>query len=855
MDVTVSNSVTEGPLAEFQDQNTFAGDVQPPAFFLLYDPKTKPDAVRPFISPVAFKALDDMYRELEGATGSLILREVSQAVNPTNGILKTSALKYTQEYHDLKILDASLNLVPANSQVLLFTPYAREFFVEKGCLINMILLGSAIEILANGSLRVSQVKTTPQDTFYLAATGSQLLDNFVPLEFPNQLEYLETDRKVLDDYFKEPARKVSVIFHEEDSYNRTGIYAPKDSAYDVHFYEGAIGSLSYLANNGTMILKAVSLGSRALADLIYLYKFLFKSVSIVKTSTSHVLSQEHYVIAKGFNPERFAVQQPTFLKLLNRLATDSGKARISLWSFLNNLNDTNSEMARWLLAINDRIATWIVANAVATRRAVDDRSVGFPVAQPLAILDHVTFRQSVGEVGRINNLLPVPGTLSDTIKDEDQDNTKGADGSTVQLTATGQIQTETVKLTAVSTALSRNFALYLALNDTIDQLVNSSAFESLLPTVGTINGDVRVSSDVLFKEKQQLKYNLREWLGNVYALGDIETVLAANNQQEIVALLMTRRWSIQEMFNVSIKAGTPLSTVTPEQLQQFLAIVFFNLNQAFKAILASNKLQQISVRITPLQNLRFRVSYVSRLDGVASALMSRQNPSVAGEYELLNCLTETELQQFDDVRKIVSLVGDVNFQFRVAENLCLSVLFAGFKNNLAVPDFYFEYEPDLEFFASAVNRHAPLWCSATPSDVALGSQGNFFGPISLADHPVYNTSRDNEGEQQVKLAVAFPPSHPTIVEQTFVRCLDLYQNLIDNQDDTLDFAIVFIFPNQSIYNDILAVNLAPRLIATELLSEKIINDAYDPFTGITRSNINLKAFSVRTTASRFSLSL
>lgn len=852
MDVTVSNSVADGPIAEFADQNTFAADVQPPAFFLLYN--SQPEAVRSFVSQPVFKALDDMYRELEGATGSRILREVSEATNPTNGILKTSALKYTQEYHDLKILDASLDLVPAKSQVLLFSPYGKEFFIEKGCFINMILLGSAIEVMTNGTLRLSRVKNTPQDTFYVAATGAQLLDNFVPLQFPNQLEYLEADRKVLDDYFQVNQgathdRKVAVIVHEEDSYNRTGVYTAKDFAYETHFYEGVIGSLSYLANGGTMILKAVSLGSRALADLIYLYKFLFKSVSLVKTATSHILSQDHYVVAKGFKVEKFTTQQPTFLKLLNRLATDSGKARISLWSFLRNLNDADSEFARWLLATNDRIATWIVANAVTTRQALDDKAAGFPVAKPLLTLDHVTFRQSVGEVGRINNLLAVPGTITDNIRDEEQD---AAAGSTVQqLTATGQVQTETVRLTPVSTALSRNFALYLALTDTVEQLVNSPAFASLLPSLGTMNDDIRVSSDVVFKEKQQLKYNLREWLGNVYALGDIDIILAAANQQEVETLLATRRWSIQEMFNVSIKAGTPLSTVTPEQVQQFLAVVFFNLNQGFKAILASNKLQQIVVRITPLQNLRFRVSYVSRLDGVTSALMSRQNPSVAGEYELLNCLTNDELAQFDDVRKIVPLVGDVNFQFRVAEHLCLSVLFAGFKNNLAVPDFYFEYEPDLEFFASAVNRHAPLWCSATPSDVELGSQGNFFGPISLADHPVYH-SADGNG---VKLAVAFPPSHPTIVEQTFIRCLDLYQALIDQYDETFDFAMVFVFPNQSIYNDILAVNLASRLIATELMSERIVTDAYDPFTGVTRPNINLKAFAIRTIASSFNLTL
>lgn len=843
MDITVINSVFDGSIAEFQDKNTFTAEVEAPKFFLLY--KAQPEAVRSYVSQPVFKGLDDMYRELETVTNSRVLREVSEATHPADGILKTSKLKYTEDYHDLKILNASLNLVQPNSQVLLFTPYAREFFVEKGCFINMILMGSSIEIVTNGSLKLGRVDNTPQDTFYSGAVNNQLVDNFVPLGFPSQLEYLQADRKILDDYFQDPKRKVSFILHTEDTYTRTGDYHIKDFVYDTHFYEAAIGSLRYLAEGGTMALKAVSLGSRVLADLLYLYKSMFASVSVVKTSTSHILSQEHYMIAKGFRVNKFIPQQETLLKLLNRLATDSSKASISVWSFSSNLNDANSEFSRWLLATNDRIGSWIVLNSIATRKALDDRVAGFPVPTPLAILDHVKFRESIGEVGRINNLLPVPGKISDEIKDEEADAAEQQ-----RLTSTGQIQTETVKLQQVSIRLNRNFALYLALNDTIDQLVNSPAFASLLPVLGTVNGNVRISTDVLFKEKQQLKYNLREWLGNVYAIGDIESFLAAADQTDIAKVLATRRWSIQEMFNVSIKAGSTLSTVTPEHLQKFLEIVFFNLNQAFKAIMSSDQLQHIAVRITPLQNLRFRMSYVSK--GISSALMSRQNPSVAGEYELLNLLTDNELSHFDDVRKIVSLASDADFQFRVAENLCLPVLFSGFKNNLAVPDLYFEYKPDLEFFASAVNRHAPLWCSATPSDVDLGSQGNFFGPVSLADHPIY---KDN----QVKLAIAFPPSHPTIVEQTFTRCLDLYQGLIDGyeprDDEELDFAIVFIFPNQSIYNDILAVTLAPRLIATQLLSERIINDAYDPFTGVTRSNINLKAFSIRTPGSIFSLTV
>jgi hypothetical protein len=841
MDITVVNATSEGPLAEFPSQNTLTSDVDPPKFFLLYTPQA--EQVRSFLSQSRYKELDDTYHDLEAAAGSRILRELSAAVSPSNGILKTSTLKYTPDYHDMKLLDASLNLIPVGSQVLLFTPYSRQLFVEKGCLINMILLGSSVEILTNGTLRLASGTNTPDEIFYLDAVDRQLIDNFVPLQFLPPLEYLEADRKVLGDYFNASDRKVAVIVHEEDSYGRTGLNHVKDFVYDTQFYEAAIGGLSYLAPGGTMVLKAVSLGSRALADLIYLYKYLFGSVSIVKPSTSHVLSQEHYIIAKGFNVDRFNTQRVTLYKFLNRLATDSGKARVTLWSFISNINSQITptlEFTRWLIARNDEIALWIVANSIMTRRAVEDRNADFPVATPLLTLDQVTFRQSLGQVGRINNFLTVPAVFTDAIKDEMQDIENNR-----QLTATGQVQSDSIQLQPISTTLSRNFVLYLSLNDTADQLVNSPAFSSLLPTLGSTTGEVTVSSEILYRAKQQLKYNLREWLGNVYALGDIETIinLEQPDPKIISELLTSRRWSIQEMFNVSIPARSPLASVTPDQLNQFLTIVFTNLNQSFKAITASNKVNQIPVRITPLQNLRFRVSYVN--EGVTSALMNRQNPSVIGEYELLNCLTETELRQFDDVRKIVSLVADEKFQHRVAEHLCLPVLFSGFKNNLAVPDFYFEHQPEVEFFASAVNRHAPLWCSATPSDVDLGSQGDFFGPISQADHPVY---RDN----QVKLAVAFPPFHPILIDKVFARCLDLYQALLDGNKET-DFAVVLIFPNMANYSDILAINLGPRMIATELLSETTINQAYDPFTGITYPNVNLKAFAIRTPASTFTL--
>lgn len=841
MDITVVNASSEGPLAEFPFQNTLTSDVDPPKFFLLYTPQA--EQVRSFLSQSLYKELDDTYHDLEAAAGSRILRELSQAVSPINGILKTSTLKYTPDYHDMKLLDVSLNLIPVGSQVLLFTPYSRQLFVEKGCLINMILLGSSLEILTNGTLRLASGTNTPDEIFYLDVVDRQLIDNFVPLQFLPPLEYLEADRKVLDDYFNTNDRKVAVIVHEEDSYGRTGLNHVKDFVYDTQFYEAAIGGLSYLAPGGTMILKAVSLGSRALADLIYLYKYLFGSVSIVKPSTSHVLSQEHYIIAQGFNIEGFNTQRVTLYKFLNRLATDSGKARVTLWSFISNINSQitpASEFTRWLIGRNDEIALWIVANSIMTRRAVEDRNADFPVATPLLALDQVTFRQSLGQVGRINNFLTVPAVFTDAIKDEMQDIENNR-----QLTATGQVQSDSIQLQPISTTLSRNFVLYLSLNDTADQLVNSPAFSSLLPTLGSTTGEVTVSSEILYRAKQQLKYNLREWLGNVYALGDIETIINLDQPDPkiISELLTSRRWSIQEMFNVSIPARSPLASVTPDQLNQFLTIVFTNLNQSFKAITASNKVSQIPVRITPLQNLRFRVSYVN--EGVASALMNRQNPSVVGEYELLNCLTEAELGQFDDVRKIVSLVADGKFQYRVAEHLCLSVLFSGFKNNLAVPDFYFEHQPEVEFFASAVNRHAPLWCSATPSDVNLGSQGDFFGPISQADHPAYVGNK-------VKLAVAFPPFHPILIDKVFARCLDLYQALLDGNKET-DFAVVLIFPNMANYNDILAINLGPRMIATELLSETTINQAYDPFTGIAYPNVNLKAFAIRTPTSTFTL--
>lgn len=940
MDSTIDSAIAGNQITPARKWNIYSQDVIKPIF--KYEYKSLPGELGCFIPATLEPALVEATDELgELAARAEIIGEAINSINPIFGILKRSEFKYTPEYYDLRILDSQLSLVKEGDVCLLFSPKYREYFVEKKCKINVCLIGSNI-IDTGGRLESTKrevLSNNPDDMFYLGATNNRALDQPI---FPSfKSNNLDARWEMIDRYFLSESSisasniiipttpaistvshgtPVDIIIHVESSYGKNPQELDeydKSFTYDFLFFEPAIRGLNLLKNGGTMILKLQTYGIRFITDLIYLYKYLFRDVMLCKTSTLSPISQEYYLVARNYKKERYI--DPDIKDKLNKLLAllwnnfkDAPTAIVD--SFIANLDNipntipksmpnaftqTNKsrqfdpavvDFIEWIIESNKQIGFLILTNIKYTSSALTDKLLGFLGGHTPIVLDHVSYRQALGYHGRMT-LYNIPELqASDELVDEKLSGILGSaasEGSVSEmLTETGQLTGADVKLDKLGLngrpfQLGASFIFYNILDMLTEAIIDLEIFRvSFLPALGTIIGQSKISVNNIYTAKRTLMVNIRQWLGLLYSLGDLEKMMwcgeatcPTNNQQPqekklnyIKELLSKRQWSILDIFNVSLHEQSPLRQISLDGIYQQLAHLIGNLGQRYindrNAFMqpdgsvnpatvndSNNVLSQTSFYITPLKDLRFRIGYC--YNGSKYAIMQDNNPSVLGEFELVNLLTDNEKSQISDVQQLTDLISKQEFIVRMVEHICLPVYFSGTKTELAVPDMYFKYRPDVELFASATNRYAPIWCSANPEDLKLGSSGNFYDFIRT-DNPIYSAETRN-----IRLMMAFPPLNSHILTETLDKCFELFAFIVrqirhgESQNiRRLPFGIVIIYANAEDNEYLVEEKLKEYDIDLALVETREIKEAYDPFIGKNQA-IQLKAISLKSQSSQY----
>jgi hypothetical protein len=853
MDANLDSALAGGPLRPPREWNSYRAKLDQPRFNPRYRASFPGEGGDSFLSPGVQEELIVIFENVEavGARSNVVRASLAD-IEPTAFVLNSSEFKYTREYFDLKDLDSALGIVPKTRPVLLFTPRAREYCAESGCPIHIVIFRSNI-FAAGNTLQMAvqdQNAQIPDDVFYLGAVKHRRVDEFLTLAFNNMT--LAERWKQFDAHFRE--RKVDLMVAEEDPIGRTGTHLIRDFFFDAIFIESIFRGLHALSQGGTALIKFSSLGSRLVADLIYIYAYVFDKITIMKPSTSNAVSQEHYLVAQGFQPSKyFQLNMDNLLDYLFRAQQDHQRRRVdfAVHALLGNL-DSALNFTTWLTSINDNIARTIHTNALALWGALDDKQSGFSRASPLLLVDHVRFREALGGVGR-TTLHALPEFQTDLQEVE----------QAVVLTETGQSTFGALQLRDKgpgSEGLNRSFIVYLGLSLVLlPDMLRLPLLASFLPALGSTVGQTRISADVYESKKTSLENNLREWLGAVYALGDIDSLLSVGSGDDVIGkikeLLTSRNWTLASFFGSSFIDGSLPQSALDEFYGQ-LAILLQRFAGTVKSLLdlaptaPDNPASRVLLRVTPLDNLRYRLLFC--LDGIKYGIAQPQRPGCLGEYELFNLLLPDETSQIKDFQSISALLSQRSFLNRIFNHTSLPIYLGSLRNDAAIPDFYFAYRPDLEFFASATNRHAPYWCSADPADVLLGSQGNFFGEISTPDHHLYR-------ENKVRLAVAFPPSHPQVLVAVLNRCLVLFAALqerlsaasIANKDGG-EFALVIFFEDEPVNNNLVSDTVMAATSGLGLLSFGSFNRIYNPHSGEFSTDIKYKALAIKTANHPFS---
>jgi len=825
-----------------------------PGLLLRYE--SKPELSDSFLTLPVQTALSEAFTQLSSINaGSQIIRTSIQTIDTVGPAIKKSHYLFTEEYYELRTLDAEFGLILSNSRVMLFAPRSRHYFVEKGCDIIMAMVGSKLVKEGNGIALGHREKKSnpPNDQFYATAVKNQHRDEIVAMSLV--AETVADRWRLLDQRLDN--KTVSVIVHEEESYGRTGRYQTYESSYDPGFFEPALRSLYHLDNGGVMILKVNLLGTRIIADLTYLYKYLFSRVSIIKPACSNPVGTDHYLVATGFNRLRyFSFHDQTKGKnrldiVLDVLFGKSQTGILRLYSFTKELTAISPRalplqadpdlttvsspavlnFVTWLVSINNQIGLWLYANITSLISALQDKESGFLEGHSLFVIDHDGYRSSLGYAGRITPLVPISLQGSDRVQPDQSATESGV------VTETGQKVTGQVSL-QYDPGIGMSFKLCSLLEVFVDDLLKYDIFRPLLPTLGTITGTERISLEMIYRERIEFEHAIKEWLGMLYYFGDLTRILSTPGAERtpdfITKVLVQRKWTLSDLLNKS-EDKVRSYNIDLGSAYQVLVLLLSNLARDMETLTAlpeeKDPFRAVEPRITPLQDLRFRLSYC--LNGKSRAVMCR-GASAFGEFDLLNLLTSAELTRVDSAKSIVELVSNPVLINRLAEHASLPTFFCGFATEMAVPSLYFNYKPSIEFFASATNRYAPLWCSANKDDEKLGSLGNFFGSATEASNPIY---QDN------KLGIAFPPIHPLFFEDTLHRCILLLKDLIVLKRI---FGIILVLKDDTAYTGLIEKNLRSSSIVYQDLGP--VREGYDPSSGVLYDDLTLKAVRLSTFA-------
>lgn len=913
MDSSIDSALAGNNINPARKWNIFSQDVPKPILGFRYETFAGEleSLVLPALQTAILEASDEL---LSLHARAEVIKESINSIDCLNGVLKKSDYTYTPEYYDLKIIDSQLDIIPEGAVCLSFYPQCREYLVEKKCDITMVLIGSnIIETSDRSSLETIKKEAAlnnPDDLFYLAAVGSRALDRLIVPSFG--FDDLNSRWRMLDDFFlagsslsdtstligngtnyknvASVGKQVDIIIHQESYFGKNPgeeLEMEKSFTYDYLFFEPAIRGLNLLKDGGTVILKLSSYGTRFIADLIYLYKYLFREVILMKPSSSNPISQEYYLVATNYQKDRYldASIGTKLNNLLTLLWNNFKQAPTSvIRSFVTNLDNipislslrpslgllqTNNKVLlpsaditnfiEWLVQMNKQIGFLVLTNIKYTTQALQDSILGFLGGHSPLALDHVSFREALGYHGRMT-LYSLPEF--ETLDEQQQSDIE-------KLTETGQVGAVSIKLDKIGLdakpfQLGPSFLLYNLLDILAENIIDSDIFKlTFLLPLGTVVGQSRVSINDIFIKKRDIIFNIKQWFGILYSLGDLQKILQLTDPDQNVKLnaikqiLAFREWSILDIFNVILSEQTPLRQLPLDNIYQQLAYSFGNLNQKYNADKntylnpdgsinmahssnPANILTRSSFYLTPLKDLRFRIGYC--YNGLKHAIMQGENPSVLGEFELVNLLTDNEKAQVLDVQQITDLISQREFAIRLVDHICLPVYFSGAKNQLAVPEMYFRYQPDVELFASATNRHAPIWCSANPEDSKLGSAGNFYDFIRL-DNPLFvETSRT------ITSMMAFPPLNRHILNDTLDNCLRVFKHVmlsVNPNAKKLPFTIIIVYAATSENDEMLMYKLEDQDIDLTLVATQEILEAYDPFNGKNQA-IKLKAVTLTT---------
>jgi len=471
----------------------------------------------------------------------------------------------------------------------------------------------------------------------------------------------------------------------------------------------------------------------------------------------------------------------------------------------------------WIYGVNDQIALWCYINIKTLSRTLDELNAGFNDGHPFFIYDQVSYRQSLGFLGRTTlKTLPAFET-SDEIVDS------------------LPVETE-IQLDDLSKNLGTNFILYMVFTSFVNNVVS---FEYTLPAIKSSFGGEIVNSSTRYKLKQQRSYSLREWLGILYSLGSLIQILGYTKEQTIAYL--QSRDVINRQYLIDLIAPNP------NKFYEDMANEFSKIIPEYTAILSDQKLLEDvkkTITISPLTNLRYRVAFVYK--GKKYGLMYREVAGVLGDLELVNLLTSSEKAQLDDLSKLTNLIRSKDFSTRIVEHCCLPVFFSGLpsftsvSNETAVPQLYLRYKPEVEAFASSINRYAPIWCSANDMDKMLGSSGNFFGDFSNPDNKLFDS---------IRLMIAFPPTDDILFAAALDRCCNIIKIRKDDKKKKLNLAIIVVYWDTVNNGSLITEKTFSCGIDAHDIQD--IKESYNPFTGIENHDAKLKALVMKTDYSDF----
>ena len=795
--------------------------------------------------------LENAFNELKSVTEDIskdpIFQHLNLSIDPFwNAISKRSQYKYARDYYDISEIDKQLGLIEKNDVVMSFSPLFTQYLSEKECFIVAIFLGAT-------GINDSSLENEDEKYWNFLSQNTKIKGLNYKLSTAQTFENRWTDiERTLTKY----QNKVDLLINVENYKGRLQInghgldFDLEVPFYDLTFFEPLIRGLNSLKSGGKSLIQFSSFASKLEADICYLYKYLFKEIAIVKPSTSNPVLYTHYLIAKGFNVNRYLKLKPELDNLLNLLNEESQDKIINLTSFLTNLDledkyvgdeskfkinslgissisDLGSEEEHvgeveltksknfqvWIFDINNQMAIWIYNNIKAFSQAKLDFENGYFEGRPIFNFDDASYRKSIGLLGRTTyEMLPDFETSDEFVGSE-------------------KLELDLPKINlSPNLKLGSNFLFYVYLSRFV-----TSTSSLCLPT--------NVSPDKFNQMRKDQEYSIREWLGILYAQGDFEKI--QENPDQISNLLS--KWTIKDIIDRNPDGNSMLTSsiesFIPTVQQLLIETLRDYKNLQANDVLKRDLLLSFNLKIEALQNLRFKLTFTYA--GKQYKLMKTTDSSTLGEYDLLNLTTSDERKQLINPHQLYELIY-TDFKERVFENCCLPILFSGIKlgktigNESAVSHLYFKYKPDAEAFASASNRYAPIWCSANENDKLLGSQGNFFGSFSTETNPIFD---------KIKLMIAFPPPGDRLLELTLRKCI----KIIEVRQNIANIAIMIIYFNDSQIKDngeILIDSVAQN--NKWLLSNKFeVKQFYDPFTGKIKETNQLKAFVIKSKKSTF----